>query len=129
MIVADYPHDTWLLDEGNDPQVRAMCDLLGVKHFSRSGVTCYNTERGRFLAKSKAGNHNAWYEQFAMKYDMVAQVDTDFKVRRDFLTRTIGHFNNQRDRVCRYAADIRQPRVIGLHAVRLSRPTCSTGRS
>ena len=32
MIVADYPHDTWLLDEGNSPQVRAMCDLLGVKH-------------------------------------------------------------------------------------------------
>ena len=96
MIVADYPHDTWLLRQGNDPQVRAMCDLLGVKHFSRSGVTCYNTRRGRILAKSKAGNHNAWYEQFAMKYDVVAQVDTDFKVKRDFLTRTIGHFNNPR---------------------------------
>ena len=36
MIVADYPHDTWLLDEGNDPGARAMCELLGVKHFSRS---------------------------------------------------------------------------------------------
>jgi cellulose synthase (UDP-forming) len=96
MIVADYPHDTWLLDEGNDPAVRAMCELLGVKHFSRSGMACYNTQRGRFLAKSKAGNHNAWYELHASQYDVVAQVDSDFKVRRDFLTRTIGHFRNPR---------------------------------
>jgi cellulose synthase (UDP-forming) len=96
MIVADYPHDTWLLDEGNDPAVRAMCELLGVKHFSRNGMACYNTERGRFLTKSKAGNHNAWYVQHARKYDVVAQVDSDFKVRRDFLTRTIGHFRNPR---------------------------------
>lgn len=96
MIVADYPHDTWLLDEGNDPGARAMCELLGVKHFSRSGMACYNTQRGRFLAKSKAGNHNAWYECHASRYDVVAQVDSDFKVRRDFLTRTIGHFRNPR---------------------------------
>jgi cellulose synthase (UDP-forming) len=96
MVVADYPHDTWLLDEGDDPAVRAMCELLGVQHFSRHGMACYNTERGRFLMKSKAGNHNAWYERHARKYDVVAQVDSDFKVRRDFLTRTIGHFRNPR---------------------------------
>jgi cellulose synthase (UDP-forming) len=96
MIVADYPHDTWLLDEGNDPDARAMCELLGVKHFSRNGRACYNMPRGRFLAKSKAGNHNAWYEGHASKYDVVAQVDSDFKVRRDFLTSTIGHFRNPR---------------------------------
>jgi cellulose synthase (UDP-forming) len=96
MIVADYPHDTWLLDEGNDPDARAMCEVLGVKHFSRNGRACYNTPRGRFLAKSKAGNHNAWYEEYASCYDVVAQVDSDFKVRRDFLTSTIGHFRNPR---------------------------------
>jgi cellulose synthase (UDP-forming) len=96
MIVADYPHDTWLLDEGNDPQARALCQLLGVRHFSRNGVACLNAERGRFLARSKAGNHNAWYEQHADHYDIVAQVDSDFRVRRDFLTKTIGHFTNPR---------------------------------
>ena len=96
MVVADYPHDTWLLDEGNDQGARALCELLGVKHFSRNGRECYNRPRGRFLAKSKAGNHNAWYEEYASQYDVVAQVDSDFKVRRDFLTSTIGHFRDPR---------------------------------
>jgi cellulose synthase (UDP-forming) len=96
MVVADYPHDTWVLDEGNDPGARALCELLGVKHFSRNGRECYNRPRGRFLAKSKAGNHNAWYEEYASHYDVVAQVDSDFKVRRDFLTSTIGYFRDPR---------------------------------
>jgi cellulose synthase (UDP-forming) len=96
MTVADYPHDTWLLDEGNDPEARAVCNLLGVKYFSRSGMACFNAKRGRFLARSKAGNHNAWYEQYADHYDIVAQVDSDFRVRKDFLTKTIGHFANPR---------------------------------
>jgi cellulose synthase/poly-beta-1,6-N-acetylglucosamine synthase-like glycosyltransferase len=96
MIVADYPHDTWLLDEGNDPEARALCKLLGVKHFSRHGMACFNSERGRFLARSKAGNHNAWYERHADQYDIVAQVDSDFRVRKDFLTKTVGFFTNQR---------------------------------
>jgi cellulose synthase (UDP-forming) len=96
ILMADYPHDTWVLDEGNDPAVRAMCTLLGVKYFSRGGVASYNTARGRFMAKSKAGNHNAWYDEYARQYDIVAQVDSDFKVRRDFLTKTIGHFRNPR---------------------------------
>ena len=96
MVIADYPHDTWVLDEGNDPGARALCELLGVKHFSRNGRERYNRPRGRFLAKSKAGNHNAWYEEYASQYDVVAQVDSDFKVRRDFLTSTIGHFRDPR---------------------------------
>ena len=96
MMVADYPHDTWLLDEGDHPDVRVLCRQLGVRHFSRSGIVQYNQSSGRFLARTKAGNHNSWYAQYAGQYDIVAQVDTDFKVRRDFLTRTLGYFNDQR---------------------------------
>ena len=96
MMVADYPHDTWLLDEGDHPDVRVLCRQLGVRHFSRSGIVEYNQASGRFLARTKAGNHNSWYAQYAGQYDIVAQVDTDFKVRRDFLTRTLGYFNDQR---------------------------------
>jgi len=96
MLAADYPHDTWVLDEGNDPAVRAMCQSLSVGHFSRSGIQRYHQERGIFLTKSKAGNHNAWYSQHAGRYDIVAQIDSDFKVRRDFLTRTLGYFRNPR---------------------------------
>lgn len=96
MVAADYPHDTWLLDEGDHPDVRALCRTLGVNHFSRNGIAEYNQKKGRFLAKTKAGNHNSWYAEYADEYDIVAQVDTDFKVRRDFLTRTLGYFSNPR---------------------------------
>ena len=65
MMVADYPHDTWLLDEGDHPDVRVLCRQLGVRHFSRSGIVEYNQASGRFLARTKAGNHNSWYAQYA----------------------------------------------------------------
>jgi cellulose synthase (UDP-forming) len=94
MLAAEYPHDTWVLDEGDDPAVRRLCDALGVNHFTRHGIARYHQETGAFLTKSKAGNHNAWYSEQAAKYDIVAQIDSDFIVRPDFLTRTLGHFRN-----------------------------------
>lgn len=94
MIVADYPHDTWVLDEGNDPAARAMCEHLGVHHFSRKGREGFSTDGGTFAAKTKGGNHNAWYAHQGGQYDVVAQIDSDFRVRRDFLTRTLGHFRD-----------------------------------
>src|ERR1700733_2125817 len=45
-------------------------------------------------ARTKGGNHNAWYAVHGARYDIVATVDTDFSVRRDFLTRTLGHFRD-----------------------------------
>jgi cellulose synthase (UDP-forming) len=96
IVRADYPHDTWLLDEGNDPRARNLCTRLGVEYFTRKGIECLNRERGVFLAKSKGGNHNSWYVSHGRDYDVVAQVDSDFVVRRDFLTRTLGHFRNPR---------------------------------
>ena len=94
MLRAEYPHDTWLLDEGNSVEVRDVCRDMGVRYFSRKGIDHYNQERGRFLAKTKAGNHNSWYEEYSSDYDIVAQVDTDFQVQPDFLTRTLGYFRN-----------------------------------
>ena len=29
--------DVWLLDEGDDPEVRRRCEEMGVRHFSRKG--------------------------------------------------------------------------------------------
>ena len=94
MLRADYPHDTWLLDEGNSAAARRLCLEMGVLYFSRNGIDHYNQDRGRFLARTKAGNHNSWYEEYSSKYDIVAQIDTDFQVRPNFLTRTLGHFRN-----------------------------------
>jgi cellulose synthase (UDP-forming) len=96
MVGADYPHDTWLLDEGNSSEVRTVCATMGVRYFSRKGIEHYNQARGHFMAKTKAGNHNSWYAEHAEEYDVVAQIDTDFQVRPNFLTRTLGHFRDPR---------------------------------
>ena len=66
MLAADYPHDTWVLDEWNDPAVRNLCELIGVKHFSRHGVKEYHQARGAFLTKSKGGNHEDYLKVFSL---------------------------------------------------------------
>jgi len=96
MTQADYPHDTWVLDEGDDEGAKRVCRLLGVKHFSRKGIEAYNTVGGTFSMKTKGGNHNAWYDAHGLEYDFVAQIDTDFIPRKDFLTKTLVHFAEPR---------------------------------
>src|SRR3954454_820536 len=96
MMDVDYPHDVWLLDEGNSDEVRLLCESLGVRYFSRAGIRKYNLVAGPFTAKTKGGNHNAWYDSFGKDYDFVAQIDTDFIPSRDFLTRTLGQFRDER---------------------------------
>lgn len=86
--------DVWLLDEGNDPVVKAACDSIGVKHFSRKGIDMFNRRKGLFKAKTKHGNHNSWRARNERNYDIVAQMDPDHLPSRDFLTRTIGYFND-----------------------------------
>jgi len=38
--------DVWILDEGDDPAVKAMARRLGVNHFSRKGRPEYNQPEG-----------------------------------------------------------------------------------
>lgn len=94
MVENSYKHDTWLLDEGNDPIVQAMCKRLGVFHFSRKGYSHYNLNHGKFKAKTKGGNYNAWFDQFGDMYEYVAQIDVDFVPHKSFLTRTLGYFED-----------------------------------
>jgi cellulose synthase (UDP-forming) len=91
---ADYPHDTWLLDEGADKGAKALCEQYGVHYFTRSGLKHYNTAEGKFAAKTKGGNHNAWYDHIGKTYDFVAQIDTDFIPQKNFLTHTLGYFRD-----------------------------------
>ncbi len=96
MVAVDYPHDTWLLDEGNDERAKEICERLGVHHYSRKGIPHYNTDDGPFRAKTKGGNHNSWHHQNGHKYDFVAQIDVDFVPRKDFLTMTLGYFRDSK---------------------------------
>jgi cellulose synthase (UDP-forming) len=86
--------DVWILDEGDDPAVKAMAERLGVHHFSRKGIPRYNQATGPFRAKTKSGNHNAWRVSYERYYDVVAQVDPDHSPLPCFLERTIGYFRD-----------------------------------
>jgi cellulose synthase/poly-beta-1,6-N-acetylglucosamine synthase-like glycosyltransferase len=84
----------WLLDEGNEPAVRSMCAELGVHHFSRRGVEHWNQPTGRFKAKTKHGNYNAWLDRHGSAYDLFVSVDPDHVPRESFCERLIGYFRD-----------------------------------
>src|SRR5206468_2967560 len=63
IVAIEYPHDAWVLDEGDDDEVKRLCRRLGARHFSRSARPQYQTEHGRFAAASKHGNYNAWLSE------------------------------------------------------------------
>jgi cellulose synthase (UDP-forming) len=86
--------DVWILDEGDDPAVKAMAARLGVRHFSRKGRPEFNRSSGPYRAKTKAGNHNAWRAEHEHRYDVVAQMDPDHVPLPCFLERTLGYFRD-----------------------------------
>lgn len=97
MVALDYPHDTWVLDEGDDPKVRALCARLGAKHFSRHGVEAYQAGSGRFERRTKHGNYNAWLDAVGYeRYELVVNFDPDHVPEPTFLARTLGYFDDER---------------------------------
>jgi cellulose synthase (UDP-forming) len=86
--------EVWILDEGDDPEVKHAAQRLGVHHFSRKGRPEYNQTAGEFKARTKAGNHNAWRAEYEHRYDVVAQMDPDHVPHPDFLIRTLGYFTD-----------------------------------
>jgi cellulose synthase/poly-beta-1,6-N-acetylglucosamine synthase-like glycosyltransferase len=84
----------WLLDEGDDPEVRQMCAEIGVLHFSRRGVETWNQPRGSFKAKTKHGNYNSWLEAHGSAYDFWLSVDTDHVPLPSFAERMLGYFRD-----------------------------------
>jgi cellulose synthase (UDP-forming) len=86
--------DVWLLDEGDDAEVRRMCAEMGVRHFSRKGNPDWNQPVGPFRARTKHGNHNAWRVEHEAAYDVVAQMDPDHVPYPNFLERMLGYFSD-----------------------------------
>ncbi len=93
-IYHDTRTDVWVLDEGDDPEIRADCRRWGINHFSRKGVPEWNTPSGACRRKTKSGNHNSWRSAHEDKYDVVAQMDPDHLPDPSFLIRTVGYFND-----------------------------------
>ncbi|MET7382511.1 glycosyltransferase family 2 protein [Streptomyces sp. NPDC005526] len=84
----------WLLDEGDDPEVKEVCARLGVHHFSRKGVERWNQPKGPHRARTKHGNYNAWLAAHGDAYDFFASVDTDHVPLPNYLERMLGYFRD-----------------------------------
>ena len=95
LMALDYPHDTWVLDEGDDDQVKALCIRLGAHHFSRKNLPQYQTEIGVFQAHSKHGNYNSWFSAIGLdRYEIIAAFDVDHAPVPHFLSTVLGYFED-----------------------------------
>jgi cellulose synthase/poly-beta-1,6-N-acetylglucosamine synthase-like glycosyltransferase len=95
LVAMGYPHETWVLDEGDDETVRGLCARLGVRHFTRLGRPEYQTAEGRFQARTKHGNYNAWLAEEGFKrYDVIVAFDPDHVPRPTYLQRVLGYFDD-----------------------------------
>jgi cellulose synthase/poly-beta-1,6-N-acetylglucosamine synthase-like glycosyltransferase len=96
IIAIEYPHDTWVLDEGDDSAVHDLCKRLGARHFSRRHRPQYQAESGRFKARTKYGNYNSWLEEHGYEnYDFVVAFDSDHIPRPDYLHHVLGYFDDE----------------------------------
>jgi cellulose synthase/poly-beta-1,6-N-acetylglucosamine synthase-like glycosyltransferase len=86
--------DVWLLDEGDDPDVRRMCAELGVNHFTRRGVERWNQPTGPHRARTKHGNYNAWLDAHGERYEFMLGVDPDHVPLPNFAERLLGYFRD-----------------------------------
>ena len=77
----DYPHTTWLLDDGRREEMRALARQLGCEYLARADN-----------AHAKAGTLN--HALAHSRGELVAIFDADHAPRRDFLTRTLGYFSD-----------------------------------
>jgi cellulose synthase/poly-beta-1,6-N-acetylglucosamine synthase-like glycosyltransferase len=95
LVDLDYPHDTWVLDEGDDKEVKALCRRSGALHFSRKNLSQYRTDNGTFKVSSKHGNYNAWLYQVGFeRYDIITAFDPDHVPEQSFLQHVLGYFED-----------------------------------
>ncbi len=76
----DYPHETWLLDDGNRPAMRALAAELGARYLARGDNL-----------HAKAGNLN--HALGHTDAEFIAVFDADHAPQRHFLERTLGYFS------------------------------------
>jgi cellulose synthase/poly-beta-1,6-N-acetylglucosamine synthase-like glycosyltransferase len=80
-IAMQYPHSTYILDDGRRAEVKTLAEELGCGYITRD-----NNEH------AKAGNWNNAFRQ--TKGQFIATFDADHVPRVDFLLRTLGFFRD-----------------------------------
>lgn len=97
LVNLDYPHDTWVLDEGDDERVKQVCAARGVHHFSRKSFPRYQADAGLFRKASKHGNYNAWLHEIGFdRYEILTAFDPDHVPDRSYLTNVLGFLDDAR---------------------------------
>ncbi|MFC7668237.1 glycosyltransferase [Hymenobacter humi] len=81
LVAVRYPHTTYLCDEGDDPELRAVCERLGVVHVTRIEKK-----------NAKAGNINNALRQATG--EMCVVLDPDHEVTPDFLDQVMPYFED-----------------------------------
>ena len=76
-----YPHDTWILDDGNRSEIKALAEELGCHYLTREDNL-----------HAKAGNLNNALKH--SKADFIAMFDADHVPEENFLDRLLGYFND-----------------------------------
>ena len=76
-------HETWVLDDGQRPEVRDLATKLGARYLTR------DDNRG-----AKAGNMNHALEQ--IEADVIAVFDADHVAQTNFLRHTLAYFDDPR---------------------------------
>lgn len=79
----EYPHETWVLDDGNRPEVAALAAEFGCRYLART------SNEG-----AKAGNLNNGLREATG--DFVAIFDADHVAQKDFLDRLLGYFADEK---------------------------------
>jgi cellulose synthase (UDP-forming) len=105
----EYPHETYVLDEEDDDEVKLICEDLGVSHFTRRGNKAYNTSAkvkvsrenkatnqrsNKYQERTKGGNLNAWLTEHGKRFDFVTFLDPDHKPQQDYLDCVLGFFRD-----------------------------------
>jgi len=76
-----YPHDTWILDDGNRYEIKTLAEELGCNYLARKDNK-----------HAKAGNLNNALKH--SKADFIAMFDADHVPEEGFLDRLLGYFND-----------------------------------
>ncbi len=82
-VSANLAHETWVLDDGDRPEVRTLAQRLGARYLARPTHE-----------HAKAGNVN--YALGRIDADLVAIIDADHVVRADLFRNTLGYFDDSR---------------------------------
>jgi cellulose synthase (UDP-forming) len=111
-----FPHDNWILvDKEHSPVIQQMAEELGIRYFCRHDagtwghdrVAAWNQSGPPFQAKTKAGNVNAWLDEYGEGYSHFTQLDIDHNPVPEYLDRVLGFFRNNR------VAWVQAPNVYG----------------